>query len=338
MPLSDNQINGSIKIMNEKRKRILSGIQSSGALHLGNYFGAMRQHIAMQDEGDCFYFVADLHALTTVYEPERVRELVRGVALDYLALGLDPEKVTFYRQSDVAEVCELAWTLGCGAGMGLLERAHSYKDKVAQGIVPSVGLFYYPVLMAADILLYKAHEVPVGPDQKQHLEMTRDMAGTFNNRYGETFPLPEPIILDATPVPGLDGRKMSKSYGNTINIFMEDSEYKRLIMKKIVTDSTPVEEPKDKDQVVFHLFSLFATPEEKADMAERFEKGGVGYGEVKKFILNRVKEKFSPAREKRKDLEAKPQLVDEILAAGAEKAKKIAKETLAEVREKTGIK
>ncbi|MFM7149122.1 MAG: tryptophan--tRNA ligase, partial [Gemmataceae bacterium] len=254
------------------RKRILSGVQPSGKLHLGNYFGAIRQHIALQDEGECFYFIADYHALTTLadIQPEAklrkktLADHVHQVALDYLALGLDPDKAAFFRQSDVPEVTELAWFFSTVTGMGLLERAHSYKDKIDRGIASSVGLFTYPVLMAADILIYRSHVVPVGKDQVQHLEMTRDMAGYFNNAFGvDIFPLPVERLDKAATVPGIDGKKMSKSYGNTIEIFAEGNPLKKNVMS-IVTDSTPVESPKDPSRCnVVALYHLFASESEQ---------------------------------------------------------------------------
>src|SRR5438874_7901503 len=284
----------------KKRLRILSGVQPSGMLHLGNYFGAIKQHIALQEEGECFYFIADYHALTTIQDPKALAENVRDVALDYLALGLDPNKATFFRQSDVPEVTELTWMLGCVTNMGLLERAHSFKDKVDKGIEASVGLFTYPVLMAADILIYRSHLVPVGKDQVQHLEMTRDMAGKFNRAYGDIFPLPEArLVRHGALVPGTDGQKMSKSYDNTIEIFAEGKPLKKAVMG-IVTDSTPVEAPKDPDQdTVFALYSLFATDEERAALAERYRAGGLGYGEAKGMLLAKIDERFGPARERR---------------------------------------
>src|SRR5262245_39303106 len=267
------------------QKRILSGVQSSGKLHLGNYFGAIKNHIALQERGQCFYFIADYHALTTLpdIQPEpakrgaTLRENIRDVALDYLALGLDPNKATFFRQSDVPEVTELAWILSTVTGMGLLERAHSYKDKLARGIAPSAGLFNYPVLMAADILIYRSNDVPVGQDQVQHIEMTRDMAGYFNQTFADVFPLPEAKLDLAPLVPGVDGKKMSKSYGNTIEIFAEGPALKNAVMK-IVTDSTPVEAPKDPEKDnVFALYSLLATPKERDELAARYRAGGMGY-------------------------------------------------------------
>ena len=320
-----------------KRPRIVSGVQPSGKLHLGNYFGAIRQHIALQAEGDCFFFIADLHALTTIQDPAMLRENARAVALDYLALGLDPERTVFFRQSDVPEVTELAWVLATVTGMGLLERAHSYKDKLARGIAPSVGLFTYPILMAADILIYKAHLVPVGQDQVQHIEMTRDMAGYFNQAYRDVFPLPEARLDRAPVVPGTDGKKMSKSYGNTIEIFAEGKALSSNVMK-IVTDSTPVEAPKDPDKDnVFALYALFATDEEKAALAARYRAGGMGYGDAKKMLVGKIDAAFGPARERRRKLAADPKIVDGVMARGAERARAVAVETMREVREATGL-
>src|SRR5262245_55684088 len=260
--------------MNPAPKRILSGVQPSGRLHLGNYFGAVKQHIALQDEGVCFYFIADYHALTTTQDAATLRERTLDVALDYLALGLDPEKAAFFRQSDVPEVCELAWILSTVTNMGLLERAVSYKEKVEKGIDASVGLFTYPVLMAADILIYRSHLVPVGKDQVQHIEMTQDMAGKFNRQYREVFPIPQYRLDKESKVPGTDGQKMSKSYGNTIEIFAEGKPLRKTVMG-IVTDSTPVADPKDPgNSNVFALFCLFATEEEKAALAQRYRAGG----------------------------------------------------------------
>ncbi len=320
-----------------RRIRILSGVQPSGKLHLGNYFGAIRQHIALQDEGECFFFIADYHALTTIQDRRQLAENVRAVALDYLALGLDPDRTAFFRQSDVPEVTELAWILSTVTGMGLLERAHSYKDKVARGITPSAGLFFYPVLMAADILIYRSNLVPVGQDQVQHIEMTRDMAGSFNQVYGKVFPLPECRLDRAPNVPGSDGKKMSKSYGNTIEIFAEGKALKDSVMR-IVTDSTPVEAPKDPaNDNLFALFSLFADESEKEALTARYLAGGLGYGEVKKLLLAKVDAHFAPARAKRKELERHPSIVETALRRGAEKAGAEAKETMRLVREAVGL-
>jgi len=328
------------------RKRILSGVQPSGKLHLGNYFGAIKQHIALQDEGECFYFIADYHALTTLpdleTEPAKRAELLRtnahDVALSYLSLGLDPKKAIFFRQSDVPEVTELAWILSTVTGMGLLERAHSYKDKVARGIAPSVGLFTYPVLMAADILIYRSNLVPVGQDQVQHLEMTRDMAGYFNRAYHEElFPLPQERLDEAAVVPGTDGKKMSKSYGNTIDIFAEGNALKKPVMS-IVTDSASVADQKDPAKCnLYALYSLFASPDEKTEMAQRYRAGGLGYGEVKKALLTKIDVYFAPARQRRKELEKHPSAVESILQEGARKARAEAQKTMELVRKATGL-
>jgi tryptophanyl-tRNA synthetase len=319
-------------------RRFLSGVQPSGKLHLGNYFGAVKQHIAFQEEGTCFYFIADYHALTTIQDPKLLRENVRDVALDYLALGLDPDRATFFRQSDVPEVTELAWILSTVTGMGLLERAHSYKDKVSRGITPSVGLFTYPVLMAADILIYRSHVVPVGEDQVQHIEMTRDMAGYFNQTYGEIFPLPTYRLDRAAKVPGIDGQKMSKSYGNTIEIFAEGKPLQKRVMS-IVTDSSKVEDPKDPERcTVFALYSLFATEPEKAELAARYRAGGLGYGEVKTMLLEKINTYFEPFRRRRKELAQDPEYVEGVLRKGAERARAEAQQTMALVREAVGFK
>jgi tryptophanyl-tRNA synthetase len=319
-------------------KRILSGVQPSGKLHLGNYFGAIRQHIALQDEGQCFYFIADYHALTTIQNPEVLRDHVRDVALDYLALGLDPEKATFFRQSDVPEVTELAWILSTVTNTGLLERAVSYKEKVDKGIEASVGLFTYPVLMAADILIYRSNVVPVGKDQVQHLEMTRDMAEKFNRAFGEIFPVPDYRLDKESKVPGIDGQKMSKSYGNTIEIFAEGNALKKTVMS-IVTDSTPVEAPKDPSRCnVFALYSLFATEDEKASLAERYRAGGMGYVDAKKLLLEKINSYFGPARQKRKELARDSDHLDQVLQKGARRARTEARQTMALVREAVGMK
>jgi len=320
------------------RRRILSGVQPSGKLHLGNYFGAVKQHIALQDEADCFYFIADYHALTTISDPNVLRENTRDVALDYLALGLDPQKATFFRQSDVPEVTELAWILSTVTNMGLLERAVSYKEKVDKGIEASVGLFTYPMLMAADILIYRSHLVPVGKDQVQHIEMTQDMAGKFNRAYGEVFPIPDFRLDKESKVPGIDGQKMSKSYGNTIEIFAEGKPLQKRVMS-IVTDSKTVEEPKDPAQCnVFALYSLFATDTERQTLAERYRAGGMGYGESKKLLLDKINQYFAPAREKRRELVRNPDTVEGVLRASAKRARAEAQTTMALVREAVGMK
>lgn len=323
---------------NTERKRILSGVQPSGKLHLGNYFGAVRQHIALQEENECFYFIADYHALTTVHDADTLSQYCFDVALDYLALGLDPEKAVFYRQSDVPEVTELAWILSTVTNMGLLERAHSYKDKTAKGIEASVGLFYYPVLMAADILIYRSHVVPVGKDQVQHIEMTRDMAQRFNVRFGEVFPLPTFRHDAGAKVPGVDGEKMSKSYDNTIDIFSEGKPLKKRVMS-IVTDSSSVEDSKDPTNcTVFALYSLMASQQEQDALAERYRAGGMGYGEAKKLLLEKVNATFAEARERRKELLAHPEQVEAVLKEGAGRARAEARKTMALVREAVGMK
>lgn len=327
-----------LSMLNIQGKRILSGIQPSGELHIGNYFGAIRQHIALQDGNDCFYFVANYHALTTIQDKKKLEHATFQVAMDYLALGLDPDKATLFIQSDVPEVTELAWVLSNVTPMGLLERAHSYKDKLAKGISPNHGLFAYPVLMAADILIYDSELVPVGKDQKQHLEMTRDMAIKFNNIFGETFVIPQDLIMpEVAVVPGIDGQKMSKSYGNTIEIFLDYKTLKKKVMS-IVTDSTPLEEPKDPDQSnVYKLYKLFATPEEDQAMREKFLAGGYGYGHAKKELIEKIWNYFAPARERRQELEKNPDYVKEVLRRGAERAREKAAEVMNRVRERAGI-
>jgi tryptophanyl-tRNA synthetase len=318
--------------------RILSGIQSSGECHLGNYFGAIRQHVALQSRGEGIYFVADYHSMTSLRDAALRRRLARDVALDYLACGLDPERAILYRQSDMPEVCELAWLLSTVTPMGLLERAHSYKDKIAQGLRPDHGLFAYPVLMAADILQFRADLVPVGQDQKQHLEMTRDIAGRFHHAYGaEVFKLPEPHILDdVAVVPGTDGRKMSKSYENTLRMFWPEKQLKKAVMA-IVTDSTPVEAPKDTSQTLFQLWSLFATREEREALFAHARQGGLGYGEVKKDLLTRMLATFGPMRERREALGKRPDEVEDVLAEGARRARALAQPVLAAARDAAGL-
>jgi tryptophanyl-tRNA synthetase len=318
--------------------RYLSGIQPSGTLHLGNYFGAMKRHIERQEGNECFYFIADLHALTTVRDADQLRTHTRNVALDYLALGLDPKRTTFFRQSDVPEVTELTWILSTFTPMGLLERAHSYKDKVAKGIEASHGLFSYPVLMAADILIYDSQRVPVGQDQKQHLEITRDLAQRFNNAHGETLVVPEPDIEEATAVvPGIDGPKRSKSYGNTIEMFATPKQIQKTI-GRIVTDSQGVDEPKDPEtNVIFKLYRLFASAEEEAVMADAFRRGGYGYGDAKKALAAKVVEYFAPYRERREALVRDPSTIDDILADGARRARAVAGRTVDRVYRKVGL-
>ena len=319
------------------KKRILSGVQPSGKLHLGNYLGAVRQHIAAQNEGECHYFIADYHALTTVHDPAALRAHVLDVALDYFSLGLDPEKTIFFRQSDVPEVCELSWILSTVAPMGLLEKAVSYKEKVEKGLDSSVGLFSYPVLMAADILAYRSHLVPVGRDQVQHLEITRDLAVKFNNRFGDTFPLPDYRLTPASKVPGTDGQKMSKSYGNTIDIFAEGKALKKAVMG-VVTDSKTVEEAKDPSTcTVFALHALFATPEQGEELKERYQAGGMGYGAAKTELLALIDQHFAQAREKRRELAKDMGQISEWLRQGALKARAVAGATLDLVRSRCGL-
>ncbi|NLN90199.1 MAG: tryptophan--tRNA ligase [candidate division WS1 bacterium] len=320
-------------------RRSLSGIQPSGKLHIGNYFGAVRQYIALQEECDAFYFIADYHAMTTVTNPDEMAANCHDVAAGLVALGLDREKATLFRQSDVPEVAELTWLLSVVTPVGLMERCHAYKDKVAQGTVASMGLFGYPILMAADILIYDSNVVPVGQDQKQHLEVTRDIAGSFNFQYDSpVFILPEPYILpDVAVVPGLDGRKMSKSYGNVIEIFGDAKETEKRI-KRMKTDSTPVEEPKDPDTCsVFALFRLMASADEREEMAKRYREGGVGYGDVKKRIVELFFETFGEARERRQELESNPEMLREIYAEGGHRARAKAREVLERAREAAGI-
>jgi len=319
--------------------RVLSGIQPSGRLHLGNYFGAMRPQIALQAEHECFYFIANYHALTSLSDPKRMEELTRDVALGYLALGLDPAKTVFYRQSDVPEVTELAWILSCVTPMGLLQRCHSYKDKVAQGLSPNHGLFAYPVLQAADILIVKSHLVPVGQDQKQHVEITQDIQTKFNLAYNcEVLVRPEPLIgKDVAVVPGVDGRKMSKSYDNTIELFCPENTARKRIMS-MKTDSTPVEEPKDPDKCnVFALLKLFASPEETKQWAQRYRKGGMGYGEAKGRLFELYREALVEARKRHTELAKHPDEVERVLADGARRAREVACQTMREVRKVTGI-
>ena len=318
--------------------RILSGIQPSGALHIGNYFGMMRPAIALQAEGEAFYFIADYHALTSVRDPKTLRENSRRVALDFLACGLDPERAALFRQSDVPQVTELAWILSTVAPMGLLERAHSYKDKLARGMAATVGLFDYPVLMAADILIYDSDIVPVGKDQKQHIEITRDLAVKMNETFGQIFKLPEPRIQAATEVvPGIDGQKMSKSYGNNIDIFGNEKETRKRIMS-IVTDSTPVEAPKDPSRsTIFQLYSLVASKNEIGQMRERFQKGGAGYGDFKKQLFEKLSDYFAPMRKRREEILADKSYIDNVLARGAKRANEVADVVMERVRAAIGL-
>jgi tryptophanyl-tRNA synthetase len=322
--------------------RILSGIQPSGSLHIGNYFGAIRQYIALQEGNEAYYFVADYHALTSVRDAAKLRQYVFDVLVDLLALGLDPEEATLFVQSDVPETAELAWLLSTVTPMGWLEKCVSYKDKVQQGLAAEHGLFAYPVLQAADILLYDAQLVPVGQDQKQHLEITRDIAERYNRVYGaegrEVFRLPDPYILEQVAVvPGLDGRKMSKSYGNTIEIFDEPAVIRKKV-KRIVTDSTPVEAPKDPESDnLFALFRLFVSLDELAEVERRYRGGGIGYGEMKNRLAEAIVARFAGAREARAEWVAHPERVAKVRAAGAECARAMARKVLDRARAACGV-
>src|ERR1700736_1760411 len=318
--------------------RILSGIQPSGALHIGNYFGMIQRAIALEAEGEAFYFIANYHALTRVRDPDVLRENSRRVAVDFLACGFDPDRGALFMQCDVPQVTELAWVLSTVAPVGLLERAHSYKDKLARGMAPTVGLFSYPVLMAADILIYDSDIVPVGKDQKQHIEITRDLAVKVNETFGNVFKLPEPRIQAATEVvPGIDGQKMSKSYGNNIDIFGDEKEARKRGMS-IVTASTPVEAPKDSARsTIVQLYSLFASKGEIVEMRERFQKGGTGYGDFKKELFEKLWEYFSPMRKRREEILADKSYIDNVLARGAKRANAIADQVMQRVRKAVGL-
>jgi tryptophanyl-tRNA synthetase len=318
--------------------RYITGLQPSGALHIGNYFGAVRPAVELQDRGEAFYFIANYHALTSIQHGPALREYTHNLALDLLACGLDPAKACFFRQSDVPAVAELAWILSTVTPMGLLERCTSYKDKVARGLPASHGLFAYPVLMAADILIYRSDVVPVGKDQKQHLEVTRDVAIKFNEAFGEILHLPEPYIRDeVATVPGLDGQKMSKSYGNTLEVFGTEKVLRKKVMS-IVTDSTPVEAPKDPARsTIFQLYRLFAPADEVNLMESQFREGGIGYGEFKKRLFEAFWETFRPMRERRARLEADPGYVESVLAQGAARARVAAEETMRKVRAAVGL-
>ena len=318
--------------------RALSGIQPTGRFHWGNYFGAIRQYIDLQDNEQAFYFIADLHALTTVRDPVQLSEYIRDAAIELLALGLDPQKATLFRQSDVPEVSELTWLLMTVTQMHLLEKCHAYKDKKAKGLPADAGLFTYPVLMAADILLYDSDVVPVGADQVQHIEVTRDIAARFNSMYGEVLTLPKAHVVEETAkVPGSDGEKMSKSYGNAIEVFEDPKKLRKKIMS-IKTDSKPVEASKDPDaDVIFDLYKLFATPEQQEELAGRYRAGGMGYGEAKQLLYEASLAYFAKARERHAELSANEAKVNEILHAGAAKARKKGREVLDRVRRAAGL-
>ena len=321
----------------KKHLRVLSGIQPSGQLHLGNYFGMMSRMIRYQRENDLFCFIVNYHALTTIQEKDQLKRNTFNAAVDFLALGMDPDKSTFWVQGDVPQVAELTWLLSNITSLGLMDRSTSYKDKVAKGITPNMGLYSYPVLMAADILLFGTDIVPVGKDQKQHLEITRDIALRFNHTYGNVFVIPEPDIEEETMlVPGVDGQKMSKSYGNTIPIFIDEHELEKNIMS-IVTDSTSVNEPKDKDTQLFIIYSLFLDEKERLELADRYDSPGLRYGDVKRELIGRIKSHFSPYREKRNYLLSHPDDIHQILEMGAKKATGIADQYLHQAREAMGL-
>ena len=321
----------------KKNLRVLSGIQPSGVLHLGNYFGMMSRMIRYQDENELFCFIANYHALTTLPDPGILSSNTFNAACDFLALGMDPEKSTFWVQSDVPQVTELTWILSSQAGVGLMDRATSYKDKISQGLKPNMGLYSYPLLMAADILLFDSQIVPVGKDQKQHLEMTRDIAIRFNNTFGDTLAVPEPDIEEFTQlVPGIDGQKMSKSYNNTIPIFHSPTQIRRKIMR-IVTDATDIDKTKAKDTPLFQLYSLFLDSSGQKDLSDRYDGKGLRYGDVKQELFEKVMDYFHPYREKRKTLMSRPGQVHDILNTGAKKAKDIAEEVLARVQAAVGV-
>jgi tryptophanyl-tRNA synthetase len=320
--------------------RVLSGIQPTGRFHWGNYFGAIRQYIELQGRPeDAFYFIANLHALTTVRDRAILAQYTLDAAIDLLALGLDPNRATLFVQSDVPEVSELCWLLMTGASMGLLERCHAYKDKKSKGLTADAGLFTYPVLMAADILAYDSDIVPVGEDQVQHIEVCRDLAGSFNHLFGETFVMPKAKLLDTSArVPGVDGEKMSKSYGNTLEVFEDPKALRKQIMR-IVTDSRPMEQPKEpQTDHLYLLYSLFADEAGREAMAAKYRQGGFGYGEVKKALADLAVDYFAEARQRRSELEAHPEKVREILADGASQARKKAGEILLRAQRACGVK
>ncbi len=320
--------------------RVLSGIQPSGRLHLGNYFGATRQHIALQDaDNECYYFVANYHALTSVWAAEELEEITLHVAMVYLSLGLDPKRSVFFAQSDVPQVTELCWVLNCICPVSMMEKGTSYKDKLAHGLPANMGLLDYPVLQAADIVIYDSDLVPVGADQKQHIEMTRDLAGRFNRAYGaEILKLPEPYIVpEVAIVPGIDGQKMSKSYDNTIELIETPKRTQKRCMR-IVTDSTPHEDPKEPAQCnVFALLRLLASEEESDEIAGKYRAGGYGYGDAKKRLAELVNERFAPARERYAELEKDTDYVRDVLNEGGRRAREVAEATMERVRSACGV-
>ena len=319
--------------------RILSGIQPSGTLHLGNYFGMMKPALELQEQGEALYFIADYHSMTSLFDPAERRRNTWDVALDFLACGLDPSRTIFFRQSDIPEVTELTWMLGTLTPMGLLERCHSYKDKTSRGIASNFGLFAYPVLMAADILIYDSNVVPVGQDQKQHVEVTRDIAIKFNEQYGETFVIPEPRIRsEVAKVPGTDGEKMSKSYGNTIEIFGEEKALRKKIMGIKMDSRTPQEpKPDAENNLAVQLLKLVAPKELAGDYQEQLRAGGFGYGDLKKALFEQYWSYFAAARAKRAELAANPDYVNKVLSDGAHKARTLAEKVLKRARVASGL-
>ncbi|HKP59790.1 MAG TPA: tryptophan--tRNA ligase [Polyangiales bacterium] len=315
-----------------------AGIEQGGSVHLGNYLGAVRPGLAMASEYDCLYFIADYHALTTQRDPDALRENVRDVAATWMACGLDPEKILIYRQSAVVEVFELTWIFACIVATGQLERGHAYKDALDRGEAPNAGIFNYPLLMAADVILYDANVVPVGADQKQHLELARDIAARMNHLYGEgTVVVPEPLITEAPIVPGFDGRKMSKSYGNTIPLFLPAKALRAAIMK-VKSDSTPLEEPKvPEGALVYDLYKLVATPEQTAELERKLRAGNYGWGHAKQELYEVLEAQLAPLRERYVELRNNPAHIDQVLDAGAERARQIARRTIARVRAAIGI-
>ena len=319
--------------------RILSGIKPTGIPHIGNYFGLIKPAIELQDRGEAFYFIADYHSMTSLFDPQARRDFTTGVALDFLACGLNPDKAVFFRQSDVPEVTELTWILGCMAPMGLLERAHSYKDSLAKGREPNWGLFTYPVLMAADILLYDSNIVPVGKDQKQHIEIARDLAIKFNHTYGETFVIPEPDIRDKTAVvPGLDGQKMSKSYGNTVEIFADEKTARKKIMGVVMDSRTPTEPKPDADKNLAILLLKLVAPQDVANETEtRLREGGLGYGDLKKTLFEHYWNFIAPQRQRRIELAANLDYVQDVLRDGAARARVVAGGVVQRARQACGL-
>jgi len=319
--------------------RILSGIQPSGTLHLGNYFGMMKPALELQHQGEAYYFIADYHSMTSLFDPEERRRNTLGVALDFLACGLDPERTVFFRQSDVPEVTELTWLLSSVTPMGLLERCHSYKDKIAKSIPASHGLFAYPVLMASDILIYDSNIVPVGQDQKQHVEVTRDIAIKFNETYGDTFVIPEPQIRkDTAKVPGIDGEKMSKSYGNTIDIFGEEKALRKRIMSIVMDSRTPAEPKPDADQnLAIQLMKLVAPASVATEFEQRLRAGGLGYGDLKKALFEQYWNHFAQARTRREELDHNLDFVHQVLRVGAVRARAVARTVLDRARKNSGL-